>query len=274
MSKETTMKMLVEKSGKIRSHILKMVHNAASGHPGGALSAADIVTVLYYNEMRVKPEYPDWLDRDRFILSKGHACPVLYSVLAMKGYFPERELFTLRKINGRLQGHPDMKRTPGVDSTSGSLGNGLSVGLGMALALRVMKSAARVYVMLGCGELDEGMVWEAAMSAAKFKLDNLLAIIDYNRLQLDGTNDEVLPLEPLEDKWKSFGWNILKIDGHDFKQITGAFLKARLTKHIPTVIIANTVKGKGVSYMENRLEWHGKAPNDDELETALAEVEK
>lgn len=251
-----------------------MVHNASSGHPGGALSAADIVTVLYYNEMRIDPKRPDWNGRDRFILSKGHTCPVLYSVLAMRGYFPERELLTLRKINSRLQGHPDMKKIPGVDSTSGSLGNGLSIGLGMALVLRLRKSRARIHVMLGCGELDEGMVWEAAMSAAKFKLDNLLAIVDYNRLQLDGTNDEIIPLEPLEDKWKSFGWNVLKIDGHNFKQIIGAFSTARRAHLIPTVIIANTVKGKGVSYMENKLEWHGKAPNDNELEKALSEVEK
>lgn len=167
-----------------------------------------------------------------------------------------------------------MKKIPGVDSTSGSLGNGLSIGLGMALVLRLRKSRARIHVMLGCGELDEGMVWEAAMSAAKFKLDNLLAIVDYNRLQLDGTNDEIIPLEPLEDKWKSFGWNVLKIDGHNFKQIIGAFSTARRAHLIPTVIIANTVKGKGVSYMENKLEWHGKAPNDNELEKALSEVEK
>jgi len=251
-----------------------MIHNAASGHPGGALSAADIVTALYYHEMRIKPKTPGWRDRDRFILSKGHACPVLYSILAMRGYFPEKELFTLRKINSRLQGHPDMKRTPGVDSTSGSLGNGLSVGLGMALALRARKSNARVYVMLGCGELDEGMVWEAAMSATKFKLANLVAIIDYNRLQLDGTNDAVIPLEPLDDKWKAFGWNVLKIDGHDFNQIIHAFSAARRAPRIPTVIIANTVKGKGVSYMENKPEWHGKAPNDNELEKALSEVVK
>lgn len=265
---------LKRKSMELRKHILGMIHKAGSGHPGGALSAADIVTALYYDEMNVKPEEPDWAERDRFILSKGHACPALYAVLAMKGYFPLSELNSFRCINGRLQGHPDMKKTPGVDSTSGSLGNGLSIGLGMSLAIRVKGRPGRVYVMLGCGELDEGMVWEAAMSAAKFKLDNLLAIIDYNRLQIDGTNDEILPLEPLEDKWRSFGWNTVKIDGHDFQQIMEAFSSVRKQHGVPSVIVADTVKGKGVSYMENQLEWHGKAPNDHELETALAEVER
>jgi len=256
----------------VRINLLKMIHTAGSGHPGGALSAVEIIVTLYCHEMRISPENPEDPDRDRFILSKGHACPVLYSVLAMKGYFPIEELSTLRKINGRLQGHPDMKRTPGVDSTTGSLGNGLSVGIGMALMAKMDNKAYRTYVMLGCGELNEGIIWEAALSAAKFKLNNLLAIVDYNRLQLDGTNDDVMPLEPLVDKWKAFNWNVVEIDGHDFPQILNAFKTARETRGQPSIIIAHTIKGKGISFMEEELDWHGTAPNDKELETALTEV--
>lgn len=258
---------------ELRINILKMIHAAQSGHPGGALSAVEIVTALYYHEMRIDPENPKDPDRDRFILSKGHACPVLYSILAMKGYFPMEELSTLRKIHGMLQGHPDMRKTPGVDSTTGSLGNGLSIGIGMALMAKMDAKSYRVYVMLGCGELDEGLVWEAAMAGAKFKLDNLCAIIDYNRLQIDGINDDVMPLEPLADKWKAFNWNVVAIDGHDFAQILNAFREARETPAQPTVIVAHSVKGKGVSFMENKIDWHGAAPDDKELEVALSEVE-
>ncbi|MBN1445875.1 MAG: transketolase [Candidatus Omnitrophica bacterium] len=270
---EKDIQFLKDTAKELRKNILKMVCAACSGHPGGALSAAEIITALYYGEMHVDPKNPQDPDRDRFILSKGHTCPVLYSVLAMKGYFPLEELQTLRKINGRLQGHPDMNKTPGVDSTAGSLGNGLSIGIGMALMAKLDKKSYRTYVLLGCGELNEGLIWEAAMAAAKFKIDNLLAIVDYNRLQLDGTNDEVMPLEPLADKWKAFNWNVITIDGHDFNQILGAFRKAGETVNQPTVIIANTVKGKGVSFMENKVDWHGKAPNKEQLETALREIE-
>jgi transketolase len=257
---------------KLRINALNMIHKAKSGHPGGALSAADIITVLYYHQMRIDPKNPNDPDRDRFVFSKGHACPVLYSVLAMKGFFPMVELNTLRKIDSRLQGHPDMKKTPGVDFTSGSLGNGLSIGIGMALIGKLDKKDYRVYVMLGCGELNEGIVWEAFMAGAKFNLDNLTAIIDYNKLQLDGNNDEIMPVEPIVDKLKAFNWNVIKINGHDFNKIIDAFKNAQETKGRPTVIIADTVKGKGVSFMENKLDWHGLAPNDEEFEIALKEI--
>ena len=251
-----------------------MIHKARSGHPGGALSAVEIVTTLYYHEMRINPGCPGDLDRDRFILSKGHACPVLYSVLAMEGFFPVEELATFRKINGRLQGHPDMKKTPGIDFTTGSLGNGLSIGIGMALMGKLDKKDFRVYVMLGCGELDEGIVWEALMTGAKFKLDNLIAIIDYNKLQLDGDNAKIMPLEPLADKLEAFNWNVIRINGHDFNQIIKAFAEARKIRNKPVVVIADTIKGKGVSFMENKVNWHGPAPDDKELDIALKEIKK
>ena len=273
MNDEILVSFLKEKATELRVNILKMIHSEQSGHPGGALSAVEIITTLYYHEMRINPDDPKNPDRDRFILSKGHACPVLYSVLAMKGFFPIQELATLRKINGRLQGHPDMKKTPGIDFTTGSLGNGLSIGIGMALMGKLDKKDFRVYVMLGCGELDEGIVWEALMAGAKFKLDNLVAIIDYNKLQLDGDNDEVMPLEPLVDKLEAFNWNVIRIDGHDFEPIIKAFAKARKTLNKPTVIVADTIKGKGVSFMENKVDWHGLAPDDKQLETAIKEIE-
>jgi transketolase len=267
-------KNLKKKANEIRRELLKMIHAAKSGHPGGSLSAADIVTALYFKVMRISPQEPYWPDRDRFILSKGHACPVLYTALCLRGYFDREHLARLRQIDSILQGHPDMKKTPGVDVTTGSLGNGLSIGVGMALMGKLDKKDYRVYVMLGCGELDEGMVWEAAMCANKYKLDNLCAIIDYNRLQLDGTVDEVMPLEPLADKWHAFGWHVLEIDGHDMKATLDGFAMAEKIKESPTVIIANTIKGKGVSYMENVGSWHGKALNDDELMRALKELEE
>lgn len=258
---------------ELKVDTLKMIHHAKGGHPGGSLSAADLVTALFFQVMKVRPNEPDWPDRDRFILSKGHCCPILYAALARLGYFNKRHLDTLRKLGSILQGHPDMKRTPGLDSTTGSLGQGLSVGLGMALMGKFDRKSYRVFVMLGCGELNEGQIWEAAMCAAKYKLNNLTAIIDYNQLQLDGTNDEIMPLEPLDDKWRSFGWNVLKIDGHDLPTILDAFEQVDAHEEGPTVIIAKTIKGKGVSFMENQLNWHGVAPSKEQLETALQELE-
>jgi len=255
----------------IRRDILEMVHEAGTGHPGGSLSAVELVTALYFAEMNVDPKNPTWADRDRFILSKGHACPVSYAALARKGFFPLEELKTLRKLNSILQGHPDMKKTPGVDMTSGSLGQGLSVGFGMALGAKVTGKAFRVYVLLGDGELQEGSIWESAMAAAKYKLNNLVAIVDCNGLQVDGRCSDVMELEPLADKWRAFNWAVRQIDGHDFDQILAALAWAR-KQGGPVVILAQTVKGKGVSFMEDAVQWHGLAPNKEELEKALAEI--
>jgi transketolase len=256
----------------IRRDIIRMIYAAQSGHPGGALSATDIVTALYFHFMRVDPRDPRWPDRDRFLLSKGHACPVWYAALAEKGFFPVEELKTLRQINGRLQGHPDMLKTPGVDMTTGSLGQGLSIAVGMALGLRLDGRDARVYVILGDGELNEGQIWEAAMAAAKYGLDHLLAIVDYNDLQLDGYCHDVMPIEPLADKWRAFNWQVAEIDGHDMHQILAAIEGAQHTEGRPTVIIAHTVKGKGVSFMENDCDWHGRAPNEAQYRQAMAEL--
>jgi transketolase len=258
---------------RIRCDIVKMIHEAGSGHPGAALSCVEIVTALYFEVMRLDPARPDWRERDRFILSKGHACPVLYAALARRGFFPVEELSTLRQINSRLQGHPDMIKTPGVDMTSGSLGNGLSCGVGMALAARMDRLPSRVYVLLGDGEVQEGVVWEGAMTAAHYKLDGLTAIIDSNGLQLDGRVCEVMDIEPLAEKWRSFRWNVIECDGHDFGQLIAAFERAKVTRGGPTVIIADTTKGKGVSFMENECDWHGRCPTCDEVEAALAELE-
>jgi len=260
-------------SNELRKNIIDMIYIANSGHPGSSLSYADLVTVLYYDEMKVDPQNPEWEDRDRFILSKGHGCPTLYAVLAMKGYFEMKHLARLRKINGILQGHPDMKKTPGIDYTTGSLGNGLSIGLGMALSAQLDNKDYRTYVMLGCGEMQEGIVWEAMMSAAKYKTDNLCAIIDYNQLQLDGHNDEVMPIKNLKEKISSFNWHVVTCDGHDIEDIKKSFTIARNTSGKPTAIIANTVKGKGVSYMENQVGWHGVVPNKEEYEQAKKELE-
>ncbi len=257
---------------ELRRNILRMIFAAGSGHPGSSLSAADLVTVLYFDEMRIAPSDPTWADRDRFLLSKGHACPVLYAVLAMKGYFGMEHLGRLRQIGGILQGHPDMKKTPGVDYTTGSLGNGLSIGIGMALAAKVDDRDFRTYVMLGCGEMQEGMVWEAMMSAAKFGLADLCAIVDYNHLQLDGTNDEVMPLGDLRAKLESFDWQVIECDGHDIGQIRQAFAEARLVRGRPSVLLASTVKGKGVSYMEDKVEWHGTVPDEEQFRQAMAEL--
>jgi transketolase len=263
---------LEKKAQGLRCDVVKMCHCAGSGHPGGSLSAADIVTALYFHFMRIDPKNPKWEDRDRFVMSKGHACPVQYAALARKGFFPEEVLWTLRQFESPLQGHPDMKSTRGLDMTSGSLGNGLSIGIGMALGGRISKKGFRVYVMLGDGELQEGLVWEGAMAASHFQLDNLTAIVDYNKLQIDGENVEVMGLEPLVGKWQQFGWQVIEIDGHNMAEIVKAIEQAQSTMGRPTVIIAHTVKGKGVSYMECAVEWHGRAPTQEELGKALSEL--
>lgn len=257
---------------KVRRHIVQMIAEAKSGHPGGSLSAVEIVTALYFNVMNIKPEEPRWEDRDRFVLSKGHAAPVLYSVLAERGYFPVEELPKLRKAGAMLQGHPDMKGTPGVDMSTGSLGQGLSAANGMALAARLDKKDYRVYALLGDGELEEGQVWEAAMTSAHYKLDNLTIFVDHNRLQIDGPVEDVMNPEPIGDKFRAFGWNVIAIDGHSFEQILNAIEEAKKVKGRPTAIIAETVKGKGVSFMENQAGWHGTAPNKEQLDNALLEL--
>ncbi|MGI5998158.1 MAG: transketolase [Lutispora sp.] len=264
---------LKEKANIIRKDIIEMLAEAKSGHPGGSLSAVEILTYLYFKEMNVDPSNPQWQDRDRFILSKGHGAPVLYSTLAEKGYFPKEELMKLRKTGAMLQGHPDMKGTPGVDMSTGSLGQGLSASNGMALAAKLDNKNYRVYALLGDGEMQEGQVWEAAMTSAHYKLDNLTVFIDNNGLQIDGTNEEVKNINPIEDKWKVFGWHVITIDGHDLQQIEKAVEEAKNTKGKPTAIIAKTVKGKGVSFMENQVGWHGVAPNAEQKEQALKELE-
>ena len=265
---------------KVRMGIVESVFQAKSGHPGGSLSAADIVTYLYFKVMRVDPQNPAWADRDRFVLSKGHISPCLYSVLAQKGFFPAEELKTFRKVDSRLQGHPSMRYTPGVDMSSGSLGQGISTAVGMALGAKLDKSGVQVYTVLGDGEIGEGQVWEAAMFAAAKKLDNLTAVIDNNNLQIDGTIEEVNSPYPIAEKFAAFGWNVVEIDAHDFDQIEEAFQKAAACSGKPTAIIAKSVKGKGVSFMENQVGWHGSAPNAEqyavamqELQAALAELE-
>ena len=259
-------------ANKVRQLIIEGVFNAKSGHPGGSLSAADIFTYLYFKELNVDPKNPKWADRDRFVLSKGHCCPGLYAALAIKGYFPEKEIKSLRHIGAMLQGHPDMKGTPGVDMSSGSLGQSVSAACGMALAAKMDNASYRVYAMLGDGECEEGQVWESAMFAAHHNLDNLCYIVDYNGLQIDGKVSEVAGLEPLDKKFESFGFEVIKICGHCFNQIEEAFEKAKSIKGKPTVIIAETVKGKGVSYMEDQVGWHGKAPNQEQYELALNEL--
>jgi len=258
---------------RLRRHVITMIATAGSGHPGGSLSAADIVTSLYFKIMRHDPKNPQWPDRDRFILSKGHAAPVLYAALAECGYFPINELSTLRKLDSRLQGHTDRLLTPGVEMSSGSLGQGLSFGIGIALASKLDARDYQVYVLLGDGECDEGQIWEAAMAAAHYKIDNLTAIVDYNEIQLAGRTCDIMNLEPLADKWRSFNWHVLDINGHDINQILQATKKAKEIKQRPTVIIAHTIKGKGVSFMENNVDFHGKAPTPEETERALKELE-
>ena len=263
----------LEKMAKqLRRHVITMIATAGSGHPGGSLSAADIVTALYFKVMRHDPKNPQWPDRDRFVLSKGHAAPILYAALAECGYFPVEELSTLRKLGSRLQGHTDRTLTPGVEMSAGSLGQGLSYGIGMALAGRLDKLNYQVYVLLGDGECDEGQVWEAAMFAPHHGVDNLTAIVDHNDLQLDGRVCDIMGIEPLVDKWRAFNWHVIEINGHDMGEILKALKKAREIKGKPTVIIAHTVKGKGVSFMEGNVDFHGKAPSPQETEQALKEL--
>ena len=263
---------LEETAKTLRRHIITMLAAAGSGHPGGSLSAVEIVTALFFRVMRHRPAEPGWVERDRFILSKGHAAPLLYAALAECGYFPVEELVTLRKSGSRLQGHTDRASTPGVEMSSGSLGQGLSFGIGTALAARLNSQSYRVYVLLGSGECDEGQVWEAAMSAAHFKLDNLVAIVDHNKLQIDGWNRDVMNVDPLPEKWRSFGWEVIEVDGHSIDQIMTALGKAQATRGRPTAIIAHTIKGKGVSFMENKVQFHGKAPTPEQAQMALKEL--
>ena len=257
---------------KVRQHIIEGTFHAKSGHPGGSLSAADVITYLYFREMKVDPKNPQWEDRDRFVLSKGHAAPALYGALAVKGFFPEDEIQNLRKPSSYLQGHPDMKGIPGVDMSTGSLGQGVSCAVGMALAGKIAKKDYRVYAVLGDGEIQEGQVWEAAMFASHKKLDNLTIFIDNNNLQIDGTMDEVNSPYPIPEKFQAFGWHTVEIDGHDFDQIEAAVAEAKSVTDKPTAVIMHTVKGKGVSFMEHQVGWHGVAPNAEQYEAAMNEL--
>lgn len=263
---------LEAKAKEIRRWIIKMLTEAGSGHPGGSLSCADIITALYFNVMKHRPNEPKWEDRDRFVLSKGHSCPALYAALALAGYFPTDELMRLRKIDSFLQGHTDMLATPGIEMSTGSLGQGLSVAGGMALAGKLNKKNFRVYVVLGDGEIQEGQIWEAAMGCAHYKLDNICAFLDYNKLQIDGPVAEVMAIEPVVDKFKAFGWHTIEIDGHNMEQIIQAINEAKNTPGKPTMVIAHTIKGKGVSFMEGKVEYHGVAPTKEEEEKALLEL--
>jgi transketolase len=257
---------------KVRAHSIKMIYEAGSGHPGGSLSAVDILVALYFHIMKHDPKKPDWADRDRFVLSKGHSAPALYAVLAESGYFPVEELSTLRKLGSRLQGHPCMRKTPGVEMSTGSLGHGLAAGNGMALAAKLDRKLHMIYVLCGDGEMDVGETWEAAMLASHFKLDNVVMYIDRNKLQLDGPTEKIMSLEPLADKWKAFGWHVIEINGHSMKEIIHATNEARTIKGKPTVIICHTIKGRGVSYMEGTLHFHGKAPDEQEYKQAMKEL--
>ena len=265
-------KQLMAAACRVRMGVIEGTHGAKAGHPGGSLSAADLFTYLYFKELNIDPQNPKWEERDRFVLSKGHTAPGLYAALALRGFFPVGDLPTLRHIDSYLQGHPNMNTVPGVDMSTGSLGQGISAAAGMALAARHMGKACRVYTLLGDGEIQEGQVWEAMMFAHHYKLDNFCAIIDNNGLQIDGKVDEVMSPYPIPEKLRAFGWNVVEIDGHDFDQIEGAFAGAKETKGAPTAIVMKTLKGKGVSYMEGQAGWHGKAPNDEEYEIAMAEL--
>ncbi|HCC04648.1 MAG TPA: transketolase [Clostridiales bacterium] len=263
---------LKSKAKEIRKDIITEVYNAKSGHPGGSLSIADIMTVLYFDELNIDEKNPKWEDRDRLVLSKGHCAPALYAALAERGYFEKEKLVSLRKLDSNLQGHPNMNDVPGVDMSTGSLGQGLSAANGMAISAKLDNKNYRVYCILGDGEIQEGQVWEAAMSSNKFKLDNLCIIVDNNNLQIDGTTEEVMDLKPIDEKFKSFGFNVIIIDGHNYDEIKSAFKQARETKGKPTCIIAKTVKGKGVSFMENQAGWHGKAPNEEQYNQAMSDL--
>jgi len=264
---------LKEMAKKLRRHVITMIATAGSGHPGGSLSAADIITALYFRVLRHDPENPQWSERDRFILSKGHAAPILYAALAEAGYFPVAELATLRKLDSRLQGHTDRNLTPGVEMSAGSLGLGLSFAIGVALAARLDSKTYRTYALLSDGECEEGQTWEAALAAAHFNLDNLTAMVDCNGIQLSGRTCDIMNIEPLIRKWQAFGWHVIDIDGHNIDEILAAFPKAKKMKGKPTVITARTIKGKGVSFMENNVAFHGKAPTREEAEKALRELE-
>ena len=267
-----TNEFLAEKAKNIRIGIIESVYRAASGHPGGSLSIADLMAYLYFEEMNIDPENPKKADRDRLVLSKGHAAPALYSALANRGFFPVEDLKTLRNIGSYLQGHPDMKGTPGVDMTTGSLGLGISAACGMALSAKISNDSYRVYAILGDGESEEGQVWEAAMFAAHYKLDNLCAFLDSNGLQIDGPVAEVIGPAPFKEKFEAFGWNVIEIDGHSFDEIRNAVKTAKETKGKPTIVIMKTIKGRGVSFMENQVSWHGSAPNEEKYNLAMSEL--
>ena len=270
--KITDIKQLQEKAKEVRKGIIEAVYSNKSGHPGGSLSIADIMTVLYFNQMNIDEKNPKWEDRDRLVLSKGHCSPALYSCLANRGFFDVEKLKTFRNINSNLQGHPDMNKVPGVDISSGSLGQGLSCANGMAIAGKMDNKNYRVYCILGDGEIEEGQVWEAAMASNKYKLDNLCVIVDNNNLQIDGTIEEVMSSYPIDEKFKSFGFQVINIDGHNIQEIIDAFDVAKNVKDKPTCIIAKTIKGKGVSYMENDVKWHGTAPNEEQYQLAMKEL--
>lgn len=269
---EETIAHLKREATILRRHIIEMTHHAQSGHPGGSLSATDLVTALYFHVLNVDPKNPTWPDRDRFVLSKGHACPVWYAALAERGFFPVQELLTFRKLDSRLQGHPELGTTPGIENAAGAEGQGLSFSVGLALAARLDHKPWRVYCIMGDGEQDVGQTWEAAMAGAKYGLDHLTAFVDRNGIQQEGRTEDIMPLEPLMDKWRAFNWNVLTIDGHDFRQILAAVDEAHTTKGRPTVVIARTVKGKGVSFMENKIKYHGAATTVEEYKQALAEL--
>ena len=268
---QNKIKELEEKAKLIRRLIIQKIVKAGSGHPGGSLSATDLITALFFSVLKHDPKNPKWADRDRFHMSKGHCAPLWYAVLAQAGYFPEEKLMTLREFGSILQGHPD-RRTPGVEVSSGSLGQGLSVALGMSLASKVDKKDYRIYVLMGDGEIQEGNIWEAAMAASHFKCNNICAILDYNGFQIDGATRDIMNLDPIADKWKAFGWYTIEINGHNMQQILDAYDEARSVKDKPVIIIARTVKGKGVSFMENTAEFHGRAPTKEETERALKEL--
>ncbi len=265
-------KELAALADSLRVDVIKALHAAGSGHPGGSLSAADIVTCLYFDEMNVDPADPAKPDRDKLILSKGHAAPIQYAALAARGYFPREDVMSLRKLGSAFQGHPNMKKVPGIEMSTGSLGQGFASSIGYALANKMDGNPGRIYVILGDGELQEGLVWEAAMSAAHYKLDNLVAIVDWNGLQIDGKNDDVMTVKPIDEKFRAFGFQVSVIDGHDIAQIKDALKKARETKGRPSAIIARTIKGKGVSFMEDNAGWHGKAPDEEQARQAVAEL--
>lgn len=268
---EKDVERLEEQAVQLRRDIVEMIHAAKAGHPGGSLSAVDMITALYFHVMRIDPQNPRWEDRDRFVLSKGHACPALYAALARRGFFDPKHLTTLRQYHSILQGHPDMNKTPGIDISSGSLGNGLAIGVGMAMSGRLHHQDYMTYVMLGDGEVQEGMVWEAAMAAHHHDLGNLVATVDCNGVQINGWVNEIMTVEPLADKWRAFGWNVVEVNGHNMKDLLTVLHTAKTMRH-PTVILMRTVKGRGVSFMEDDCKWHGNSPSDEELVQAILEI--